>query len=172
MFPTTTFLAVAWLSLTAAVDARTAAVPAIQKLSSRAEYQGGWALALEGSASTTCPADAPVLCSSDLVTPGCCPTGQTCINGAGADANYCCPTSTSLAFFPFPPSPHHYPKKTKDSDTLPPYSRRLQHRCAQFPPMRQHNLEHVPRPSRRLLLLRARPDSRAIRVRRAQRSPM
>jgi hypothetical protein len=71
------------------------AVPAIQNLNRRAIYQGGWPLALLGSASTTCPDEAPVKCASKSLNPACCPGGQTCIYGSGPYANYCCPTSTS-----------------------------------------------------------------------------
>lgn len=91
-------------SLPSSAHARVRAEPAFQKLNPRTIYQGGWALALQGSASTTCPSDAPVLCPSTILTPGCCPTGQTCINGAAADANYCCPTTAdcNTAVFNFP----------------------------------------------------------------------
>lgn len=89
------------LSFSLGVDARsTPAIPAIQHLSPRAIYQGGWPLALAGSASTTCPSDTPVLCDSKLVNPACCPAGQTCIFGGGQDANYCCPTGMYYYFVP------------------------------------------------------------------------
>jgi hypothetical protein len=74
-------------------EASSRAIPAAQHITPRAEYQGGWPLALTGTASGSCPADATVLCSkSQLFNPSCCPTGQTFVFGSNNDA-YCCPTS-------------------------------------------------------------------------------
>ncbi|KAF4628618.1 hypothetical protein G7Y89_g9537 [Cudoniella acicularis] len=81
-----------WLLFLATVEAHTRAVPATQHISPRALYQGGWPLASIGS-TTTCPSTTPVQCTSTIVNLSCCPSGQTCIFGAGQDANYCCPTS-------------------------------------------------------------------------------
>ena len=71
---------------------------AVQVLDSRSTYQGGWPLALAGSASTTCPSEAPTFCgtASDGVNPSCCPSGQTCTTKGWE--YYCCPTGMS----PFP----------------------------------------------------------------------
>lgn len=152
MIPTLFSVPLALLSFSLSVGARsTPAVAAIQHLSPRAIYQGGWPLALAGSASTTCPSDTPVLCDSKSVNPSCCPSGQTCIFGSSVDANYCCPTSTYL--HPSPLNPH--------TTTLTPGPRRrLQHRCRQLPPVRKHHLDHVQTVLRRLLLLSPRSHRR------------
>ncbi|TVY84017.1 hypothetical protein LSUE1_G002959, partial [Lachnellula suecica] len=86
------------------IEANFRATPAVQHLSPRAEYQGGWPLALTGTASGSCPADASVSCSRNTINPSCCPSDQTCIFGYSQDANYCCPTSadcnTAVLNFP------------------------------------------------------------------------
>ncbi|PVH86171.1 hypothetical protein DL98DRAFT_567628 [Cadophora sp. DSE1049] len=86
------------------VDARSLAQPAVQHLSSRAEYQGGWPLALIGTASPSCSAAASESCSSTVQNPACCPSGQTCIFSPSIYASYCCPTSadchTAVLNFP------------------------------------------------------------------------
>lgn len=64
---------------------------AIQHLNPRAQYQGGWPLALSAS-NTSCPADASVQCNNGDVNPGCCPAGQSCVWGSSVYAFYCCPT--------------------------------------------------------------------------------
>jgi hypothetical protein len=86
--------------------ARSLAVPAIQHSNApRAVYQGGWPLALAGTASTTCPSEATVFCSTKQVNPACCPTGQTCVFNPSLYVNYCCPSGNfPLPFFFFPHS--------------------------------------------------------------------
>ncbi|KAG4415074.1 hypothetical protein IFR04_011799 [Cadophora malorum] len=85
-------------------DARSLAQPAVQHLSPRAEYQGGWPLALIGTASSSCPASASESCSSTVQNPACCPSGQTCIFSPSIYASYCCPTNadchTAVLNFP------------------------------------------------------------------------
>jgi len=77
---------------------------AVQVLDSRSTYQGGWPLALAGSASTTCPSEASTLCgtATDGVNPSCCPSGQTCTTKGWE--YYCCPTdadcNTAVTNFP------------------------------------------------------------------------
>ena len=80
-------------------DARSLAQPAVQHLSPRAEYQGGWPLALIGTASSSCPASASESCSSTVQNPACCPSGQTCIFSPSIYASYCCPTSMCIPRF-------------------------------------------------------------------------
>ncbi|KAK0105396.1 hypothetical protein ONS96_004787 [Cadophora gregata f. sp. sojae] len=86
------------------VNARSLAQPAIQHLSSRSEYQGGWPLALLGTASPSCPASASESCSSTAQNPACCPSGQTCTWSGSVYASYCCPTNadcqTAVLNFP------------------------------------------------------------------------
>jgi hypothetical protein len=76
----------------------------VQVLDTRNVYQGGWPLALAGSASTTCPSDASTMCGTDNgeVNPSCCPSGQTCTTRGWE--YYCCPTSMSLLLRHFIPS--------------------------------------------------------------------
>ncbi|KAK0105705.1 hypothetical protein ONS95_004230 [Cadophora gregata] len=93
-----------FLCLFSTVNARSLAQPAVQHLSSRAEYQGGWPLALIGTASPSCPASASESCSSTAQNPACCPSGQTCTWSGSVYASYCCPTSadcqTAVLNFP------------------------------------------------------------------------
>jgi len=95
---------IACLLFTLPIHAFSRAEPAVQRFNSRSVYQGGWPLALVGSGSPSCPAEASVSCSSTDVNPSCCPSGQTCIWGPSEFANYCCPTSadcnTAVLNFP------------------------------------------------------------------------
>ncbi|KAH7311964.1 hypothetical protein BKA65DRAFT_517890 [Rhexocercosporidium sp. MPI-PUGE-AT-0058] len=97
-------IATSILALFPIVDASSRAEPAIQHLSGRAEYQGGWPLALIGTASPSCPASASESCSSEVQNPACCPSGQTCIFSSSTYASYCCPTTadcnTAVLNFP------------------------------------------------------------------------
>lgn len=89
-------LALAYTSAVVGAKPYIAADRALQHLNPRAEYQGGWPLALS-ALNTTCPAEASVQCSNGDVNPSCCPAGQTCVWGGGVFAFYCCPTGMSLA---------------------------------------------------------------------------
>ncbi|KAL2062396.1 hypothetical protein VTL71DRAFT_6662 [Oculimacula yallundae] len=92
------------LTILPTVNASSRAQQAVQQLSGRAEYQGGWPLALLGTASSTCPISASESCSSKVQNPSCCPSGQTCIFSSSTYASYCCPTSadcnTAVLNFP------------------------------------------------------------------------
>jgi hypothetical protein len=69
------------------------AIPAVQAIVPRANFVGGWPLALDGTGGS-CPDIAPVACDagSDVsLNQVCCPTGQTCIATSLITA-YCCPS--------------------------------------------------------------------------------
>lgn len=74
---------------------------AIQNVSPRAPYLGGWPLALSGSGSDSCPSDALVACGYTQINPTCCPSGQTCIWSPSQFASYCCPTGKNTTIFSF-----------------------------------------------------------------------
>ncbi|KAE8454448.1 hypothetical protein EG329_000070 [Mollisiaceae sp. DMI_Dod_QoI] len=85
-------LCVAYMWNILGIEAYVVAERAIQHLNPRAQYQGGWPLALS-ALNTTCPSDTPNQCSGNSVNPSCCPNGQTCVWGASQYAFYCCPTA-------------------------------------------------------------------------------
>lgn len=96
------FLVVVLLStFTAKSSCSTLARVAIQqrkRLDSRTLFQGGWALGLSGSGSSS-PSDAPVFCNTTDLHAACCPSGQFCYS---TDAEqYCCPSSKPFPTFCF-----------------------------------------------------------------------
>ncbi|KUJ06332.1 uncharacterized protein LY89DRAFT_743943 [Mollisia scopiformis] len=93
-YPISLTLGVAYVSAVVGAKAFIAADRAIQQLNPRAEYQGGWPLALS-ALNTTCPAEAPVQCNNGEVNPSCCPAGQFCVWPSGLFAFACCPTADS-----------------------------------------------------------------------------
>lgn len=89
--------------LGAPVSAARLAEPAIQ-VHARAQYQGGWPLALMASETAGCPVEAPVQCQNNYTTLECCPGSQVCHIDATSEEQYCCPTGLSTPSL----QPHHY----------------------------------------------------------------